>query len=322
MIDRDVLINNNSETARMLRQANTGEVVLANSTLPYEAHRRISEKLVEVTTRELVGVQDLTSAGLTYDLGNVGVTVLTWEQLSDMNQAQRSMDLETEPQRDRPTFGLQNVNIPIISKQWHIKWRTLQASINAGRNLDTISLTLAGRKVSENIERLLFNGDTSLGILGYTSTGNNHNTYATSGQAWTTGGTTNVQRIRHLIAIAETIRNDGYNGPYMLYMSNNLWSQLWEDYSSAKGDNTLRDRILALPFISDIRVTRELPDSRLLMVQMSDDVIEMAMAQDITNIEFSNNLPGVDMYVYACMTPVVKWTLENQSGICYANVGT
>src|SRR5690606_13350708 len=117
--------------------------------------------VVEVARKRLVGVGALLSAGLRYGLSNpLGTTQIEWEQVSDMNDASISMSGVTDGQKDRVTYTLKSLPIPIVHKEFDINARVLAASRNRGDSLDTTQAEVAARKVAEMNESILFNGAT------------------------------------------------------------------------------------------------------------------------------------------------------------------
>jgi len=79
-------------------------------------------------------------------------------------------------------------------------------------------------------------------------------------------GTNGDATIADVLALRQMLIDNRHFGPYMLYV-NSQWSQYLDtDYSTTKQSPTLRQRILALPDIQDIRTLDFLPHTNFHMV--------------------------------------------------------
>src|SRR5512133_1799070 len=77
--------------------------LVSNATLRREEWMALDAAIQPVARQRLVGVNDLTSRGLVYNLGNpMGTTVLEWHDVTDSMEAIMSMDGVSRAQGDRP----------------------------------------------------------------------------------------------------------------------------------------------------------------------------------------------------------------------------
>lgn len=269
-----------------------GEKIKINtpSTLQYDEWRDIDEAVRQVATDRLSGITDLISRGLVHNLGSVGQVVSLWDKESDMTPAEANMTGEAKSEGDNINFEYDQVAIPVISKDFKINWRTLEASRKIGESLDTRSVRTATRLVAEKSEDMLFNGISSIsvngaGVYGYTNHPN-RNTVDMSTQ-WTS--ITNYQEIIDDVqAMLSAARADNHFGPFVLYIPGEYEQVLDEDFKS-NSDKTLRQRLLQLSGLSDIRVSDRLANHNVILVQMTSEVVDLAIAQGIVPLQWSTD---------------------------------
>ncbi len=86
-----------------------------NDTLRKDEWLEIDRAVIKIARDRLRGVSDLVAAGLTINLSNgLGTTVFQWEDMSDMTEANVNMEGITEGDRDRVTFDLNSIPLPIV----------------------------------------------------------------------------------------------------------------------------------------------------------------------------------------------------------------
>jgi hypothetical protein len=102
-------------------------------------------------------------------------------------------------------------------------------------------------------------------------------------------------------------------GPFTLYVPKNYWATIQDDYSTAKGDRTFMERILAFVDIEAIRPLDTLADDNVLLVQLTEDVLDMSEAQAVTTIQWEKNPLVTNFRVLAVGGPHIK-SMERQGG--------
>jgi uncharacterized linocin/CFP29 family protein len=288
-----------------------------NALLRKDEWINLDTAIVDVARRNLNGIADLQGAGLTRNLGGLGTLIAEWEQAGDMSPANIDMSAETRGSEDTQGFNIQGVPVPVTHKDYRIDIRRLEASRRLGSSLDVSQSALAARIVSESLEDTLFNGVNIVmqgrSIHGYTTLPNRST--GTLKGPWTNASTRDViADMRNMIAAA---RLQNYFGPFPLYVNNTYWTSLQEDYK-AESDKTIRDRILDFSEISSIRPSSSLASNEIVMIQMTSDVVQLGVAQDITNVEWSEMGGMVAHFkVMAAIVPILKWDANNQSGIIH-----
>lgn len=301
--------------------AANGEIVTNDTTLRKDEQTKMDAKLVQVATTRLFAVQDLRTAGLVVPLGGLGVILSAYERVGEMTDAAINMDGVTQTEKDRLTFDQKYIPIPIIHKDWSINKRQLEASRRNGNQMDTTSIAIATRIVAERIETMLFAGVPTVivdgnNIYGYL-THPDRNTGSLGG-AWTSR--TGAQIIDDVKAGIDALRADNRYGPFTLYVPSAYWTYLQLDYSTSKGENSIIDRIKKLADIKDVRWSPALTGNNIVLVELVEDVVDLAVAQDIIDIEWSTNPMVSQRKVFAAMAPRIKSDKKGQSGVYHGSV--
>lgn len=296
-------------------------VVNAPAALRYDEWKDIDRAVVEVAVDRLVGVNDLISRGLVHNLGSIGQTIALWERSSSMTGATLSMSGPTRSEKDEQQFDYKEVPVPVVHKDFSINLRRLEASRLLGEGVDVTQASVASRIVAEATEDMLFSGST-IKVAGATISGYlthaDRNTVGLTEQ-WTAAGKTGAEILADVQAMLVTLRADRYFGPFTLYIPGAYEGVLDNDFNPATSDTrTVRERILQLEGIQDIRVADRQPNHNVLLVQMTRDVVDMAIAQDIKTVQWQA-MGGMveEFHVMAVWVPRVKSTFDGQSGICH-----
>ncbi len=288
-----------------------------NDLLRKQEWEQLDEALVRVARARLNGIADLRNAGLTRTLRGLGVLIDQFEQVSEFDAATQSMDVITPPTEDTAEFNLVSVPIPITHKGFRISLRQLEASRTIGQPLDTTNVELATRQVVETLESVLFVGSGVIigggTVFGYTTQPDRNTGTLTA--AWTNAALRDI--IADVIDMIAALEADGYFGPYMLYVPQDYWSELREDYK-ADSERTFLERILAIAEITAVNVTDALPANNVVLVQLTRDVVDLSIGQDITTVEWESmgGLLG-RWIVMAAMAPRVKSDFEGKSGVAH-----
>lgn len=298
---------------------------VGNATLRKDEWKLLDEAVIGASKERLRVVADLRGAGLTFNIPNgMGKTVLETETVSDITPATISMDPARDGENDRPEYDLTNLPLPVIHKDFFFSARQVATSRNMGASIDTTTAQLAARRVSEEAEKLVLgvgnNGQFSYGggtIYGLT----NFPSRITRTISAPTGSnqTTTVQQV---LAMRQDSEDAMHYGPWVLYNSP-AWDQyLDDDYSSSKGDNTLRQRLQAINGVNDVRTADYLGSGfTLLLVQQTSDVIREVIGMDITTVQWeTHGGMRLNFKVMAIMVPQLRADFNGNTGIVHGSV--
>jgi uncharacterized linocin/CFP29 family protein len=294
----------------------------ANATLRKDEWIDLDDTIIEAARERLVIVDDLISAGLTYNVGGLGTMIAEWETGSEVTDARISMDGDTVTERDRQEFGLNGVPIPLIHKDWKISERALLASRTRGAALDVTTGQEMARAVARTSEAMIFNG-ASLSTGGYSIPGlttySGRETFTISD--WSASGTTPETILAEILAmVAKLETNARAYGPFNIYIPAAYSAKFYQDFK-ANSDKTLMDRVLEDPRINAVRVADALATGNVSVVEMTSRNIDLAIASDVTNVQWQSGSGMTNMFkTYAAWAPRIKSDFDGRCGILHGSL--
>jgi len=292
-----------------------------NATLRKEEWKILDEAVVMAAKERLRVVADLRAAGLTYNIPNgMAKTILETETVSDITGATISMDPARKSEGDRPEYDLTGLPLPVIHKDFYFNARQIATSRNIGSGIDVTMAQLAARRVSEEAEKLVlgttgtftYGGGTIYGLTNFPSR-ITRSLISPLESEWVPS-----QTVQNILAMRQDSEDAFHYGPWVLYNSP-AWDQyLDDDYSSAKGDNTLRQRIEAINGIQGVRTADYLTGYQLILVQQSTDVIREVIGMDVTTLQWETD-GGMRLHfkVMAILVPQLRADYNGNSGVVH-----
>jgi len=293
-------------------------VPVANATLRKDEWKVIDTAVIQAFKSRLIGVADLISRGLVYNIGDgLGTTVLEYQKMKDVQGATMSMNAASKGRKDRPEFDIAYLPLPIVHKEFSFDIRQLTASRKHGQPLDTTMIEMCARKCADKVEQMLFNGSGTYTFGGGTIYGYldapNRNTGSLT--AWTASASTGATILAQVVAMKQAAIADRCYGPYVLYIPTAYETQLDEDYNSSY-PKSLRQRLLEIEGISDIKVSDQMTAANVVLVQMNTETVRLVQGMGITVVEWSNDGGLTKEYkVMTISVPQVRADSEGRSGI-------
>ncbi len=294
------------------------QVVRVNAaTLRKDEWKQMDESVLFAAQERLVGVADLYSRNLVYRIGNgLGKTVLEYEDISELTAAELTMDAVTPSQRDRLEYTLKYLPLPIVHKDFSYNIRALTASRNGSSPLDTTTAMQASRVVAEKVEDLLFigsgtytyGGGTIYGYLDFPSSNS-----VTLSENWDASGKTGSEILDDVRAMKQASIDAKHYGPWVLYIPTSYETVLDDDFKS-ETDKTIRQRILEVQGITEVKVVDKLTADNAVLVQMTSDVVRMVEGMPLTTVEWQEG--GGFTTNYKVMTIMVPQIRADQNGNC------
>jgi uncharacterized linocin/CFP29 family protein len=283
----------------------------------------IDTAVMDVMRQPLIGIQDLISRGLTRPLGGIGVSVATYEQLSDMTPADISMNVTPRKgENDRVAFTPQSVPVPVISKPFTLDLRTLEASRRNGEGLDVTQARVATLKVREALEDMLFNGSTiqmqNFKVYGYTTAPNRITGTAASfgGGVWSAADGNAHKTITGMIA---ALIQKGFYGPFGVYVSPTPYAVSLGLTGANLTETQLSVIQRTIPDVAFVKRAPRLADGLIVVVQLTADVVDLAIGQDVTPLswqEFGGLMS--EFRVLTAAVPRIKFDANNACGVAVA----
>jgi hypothetical protein len=256
-----------------------------------------------------------------YNIPNA-LSYMTIEHATEgrISPATISMDPVRRSERDRPTREWTRIPIPVLHKDVNFTLRDILVSRRAGRGVDESALGLAAREVAEAAEQLAIGVSGSYSYGGGTIYGaTNHPNRNTVSMTLPTAGAWNPGvLLSEILAMIQLANDDNMFGPFFLYFSRPWRQYLNEDFSAAKGTDTVQERLARNEDIRGVRVLNFLTGYQVLLIQMTSDVIQGAQGMDITTLQWSSE-GGMELHfkVMAIMFPRIKADMDGNSGIVH-----
>lgn len=307
----------------IVQQANgkfgTAPVTNAQALLRYDEWKDVDTAIIEAAQARMVAIADLRSRNLEYNLGSIGVTVSLWQTQGEMTEADISMDTLTRGEKDRPEYNQQSVPVPIVHKDFGFSLRTLEASRRNGAGLDVTTAALAGQVVAETSEKMMFLGANvsveGSKVYGYITHPSRITVDSTANWATATGAQIAGDFAEALAALRE---NKKY-GPYVVYVAANIETALDADFNPGTADTrTIRGRLLEYNRVESIQVADFLPDNNVVIVQLTRDVVDLAIAMDLSTVQWQlMGGMGEEFRTMAVWVPRIKAGPGNAAGIAH-----
>lgn len=309
-----------SVAAELLANNMNPETLRYNSVLGYDDWKIFDDSILKIATLRRGAVQDLISRGLVHNIGNnLGQTVLQYQDASDMEEASLTMDGVTKTPQDRPEFDINLLPLPIL----HIDFSYSSREINASRQavnsipLDTTTAEIATRKVLERAESILVSGASSYKFGGGIIYGYEDFPFSTargfSGSNWLSA-TGEVMLTDTLNCIQDSI-DDRHYGPWILYIPTAYQSQLEADFKS-NSDISIRQRLLKIDGLEDIKVNDFLTANTCVLVQMDSETVRMVQGLPIQMVQWDTDGGfRIQFKVLTVLVPQLRGDQDDRSGI-------
>jgi len=291
-----------------------------NTSLRYDAWKQYDQMVMEEARPRLVGVGDLVSAGLSvnYDLG---VQLALYEKTGGMTPSNISMDGVVPSNKDNVEYASTGVPIPVFRKDFSLTKRNILAGQRNGQpTLSSEHIKQATRTVADDMENMIFNGISleyaGLKVQGYTNF-QGRNTY-TIPISWTNPSATPLKDVLNMVQEA---KDDYYDGPFTLYVPRQYSSVLSDDFSAAKGSDTLKDRLEKIPSIKEVKEAPMLADDNLVLVQLTSNVVDLPVAQNIIPLEQpqTDNMQ-FNFMVYSALAIRIKTDIKGNIGLVHGSL--
>lgn len=291
----------------------------ANATLRKDEWKLLDDAVIAAAKPRLRLVNYLRSQGLQFTIPNgMGKTVLETQRQSDISAATISMEPLRQGEADRPVYDLSALPLPVTHKDFSFSARQIMASRNGGSPLDTTTAALAARRVAESIEQLVlgtlsaytFGGGTIYGIL------NSTEAIAQVLTAPTATGWTGATLVSEVLAMKLKSVNEYHYGPWLLIAGPSWDPYLDDDYSTAKGDNTLRERLAKIEGIAAVLTVDYITDYGIALVQLTPDTIRIIVGLELMTLQWeTEGGMQVNFKVMSIQVPQVRGDFNGNAGI-------
>lgn len=327
----DVRTNKTDEKGRPL--VTTRRVTDNAATLRKDDWVRFDNVLIKAKRQRLRAWADLRNANTFGGFDGYSTPMLENELIDDTGEAFIDMDGLSEPRAAANTYIREGLPLPIIHSSFWFSNRVLAASRKRGTPLSTTQAEQATRRCMEVIERMTIgtllprayktaqNAEyrRTPRIYGYANHPDNVDVTIT---APTAGGWTPKTLVTEVNQAINLLQDDGFDGPFMVYYDKKWSSYMNGDYSDAKGDNTLKDRLEIIDDVSGVRRLNFMAsDYQILIVQMTEDVCRAINGMEFTMVQWDTK--GGEQKNFRVMGIQVPQVRSDTNGRCgIANLTT
>ena len=298
----------------------------AEGLLRHEEWQKLDDAIIEEKATKVTLQDWFITNGLTYTLDNaLGTTELGYEVVSDMHEASVDMEGIGVTENDTVSFDKRYMPTPLIYKDFTISSRKLASSRTKGESLATTQTRLSARKVREKVEDLCIEGSFVFGsgTLQGLTTFDYRMTGGTGENKWTKTGKTGEQIYLDVEAMIDQAIAKEFTGPYVLFINRKYNQILNRDYSTAYKGLTIRERLLMIDGLDEIKVIDRFGDDITVLMQKTSDVgevvlgIPLTVVQEDTNKGFLYNFRVLEMTIprffatKAGAAGIVHWTFTD-----------
>lgn len=297
----------------------------ATATLRKDEWIMLDRAVIAAAKQRLSAFADLRAGGRSFTIPNgMGKTVLEYQKQSDISGASVSMDGIRQADGDRPVYELAGLPLPITHKDFDFSARQTSVSRNGGSPIDTTTAALSAEKVAEEIEKQtigtssLFTSYAGYHIYGYTNFPSRLTKTITSPE---TSGWTPADTVQEVLQMKKQSTDAFHFGPWAVYCGPDWDPYMDDDYSSSKGDLTLRNRIGRINGLSEPKTLDYMTGYDLLLVQQSANVARAVVAMDITTLQWpTQGGMQLNFKVMAILVPQLRADFNSNTGIVHGSV--
>jgi hypothetical protein len=313
--------NESAAWQSILKTNQNGKTINNAGTVHYDDYKDLTTDVVKAREFMNVGIQDLIGNGLT-QASTINKTIV---QYQTMNTFDADVSMNGSNQTENQTTYAENwLPQPIYTSQFFIPWREEGFSY---KQSDGVQESVY--RVNELQDRVLFLG-ADLGVkisgadaplYGY----NNHpDTITSTISDWTLTTEIGLNAIapEAVGLVGELFVGGRVMEPnsVMMYVATDIWSNLQNDYASAKGDRTILERINAISEIGGVKPQKDMPSGTVTLVEMRQRTVQLSVAQmpiAVPHVK-SHQLENGQFTIYSSMVAKIKADRTGKAGIVYA----
>lgn len=294
--------------------------IAAYGTLRRDQWKELDRVVLETAKYRLTGIQDLIDNNLVLPLANpLAVIELETHRIKEAMSAIVSMEPAVRGPKDRPVYDSVFIPIPIVHADFSIGRRPLEASKKWGGNsLETDSVRLATDRVSERLEEMLFGDETYAYARGtiYSYVNFPDRSQVTLVESWETADPEDI--LADVQAMIRMSLDSRHYGPWILYIPPNCATVVDRDYTNENGGMTIRERLLKIESLQDIKMAPLLADDNYLLVEMQPTTVRLIRGMDPTPVQWQTNGGFVNEYkVLAILVPEIRSDAYGRCGIVH-----
>jgi hypothetical protein len=135
---------------------------------------------------------------------------------------------------------------------------------------------------------------------------------------WDASASTGETILADVLAMKQASINDRYFGPWMLYIPT-AYETILDDDFKANSDKSIRQRVMEVSGIIDIKVADFLTANNVIMVQMTSDVVRVVEGLPITTVQWdTDGGMKVNFKVMTITVPQLRADQNDRTGLVHA----
>jgi hypothetical protein len=299
----------------------SGLVVNNSGTLHYDDHKRMLDDVVAARKYLPTAYRALTAVPGVAASMSLFETLAGYQNMNEFN-AKTSMN-GSNRESNQTDYQYAWVPQPIYHLDFHIPWRQGGFSYKQGDGVDeaTMQVELERDKtlILGNSEIVVNVNGVAAPLYGLT---NHPATLTGTISDWTNPANFDgiYSEVVANVGLLFTDRKAGQvPNSILMFAANDVYPVLENDYSSAKGDRTMAERIKAITAIRDIIPSQWLPDGAVLYVEASPQTLRIPTSTDTTVAPWqrTHEMENLKFTVFAASTLQVRADRNNLTGIGY-----
>ncbi|MHC4123661.1 MAG: major capsid protein [Planctomycetota bacterium] len=300
--------------------------IQGNASLRYDDWKAFDDAALRAARTRLVGIQDLIDNNLTFPIANgMGVMILQGTTVNDAGEAILSMDGSTKSKDDAENYENTYLPLPICHADFKLNSRAVEASRRNGHAIDTTGIEQKTRKVNEQLESMLFT-DTTYAFGGgtiYSYLNEPNINELTLSVNWDNASKTPQQIVTEVRNMKQRNINALHFGDCMLYIPTAYETVMDDDYYTGVSDttkagtsDTIRDRILKIDKIKDVKVIDTLPANTVVLAEMSPETVRLVQGLATQVVEWkTGDMMTLYFKIMTIQVPQVRSDQNGKSGI-------
>jgi hypothetical protein len=317
-----------------LQERGINSPVFNAASLPKDAWLYLDRAIMDAVRLELKAWNDLAASSRVGGFNAMATLTYEYQSMNDPGEALKDMDGLSPARTDRPLFDLKSLPLPITHADFWFSEREIAVSRNTGRPLDTTMAKVMARRIAELVEKTVIGveaglayGPTSVSDTRYTGTSKiygytNFPYRVTKTDLNTPTGTNPDAVMTDVLEMVQTMQDNGFNGPWILYHSTAYSRYLNDDYfrsGSTSAVRSVRERIMEIEGIQDIRRLNYLTSGyQMILVQMTPEVAQAIDGMGITTIQWdSRGGFQKNFKIMAIQEPLLRAPYNGVTGIIH-----
>lgn len=232
--------------------------------------------------------------------------------------AKISMDPVSKSERSRSAMEPVQIPVPFIHSDGEWTWRDLAVNRGGRLPLDTTGINAAAQTVAETLEKLSLGLVDSFSFAGGTIYGalNFPQRLTMTVTSPETGGWAGLTLVNQVLDAISRLENNRYYGPYRLYYANPWGLYMDGDYNVNYGGETLRTRLQKIEKLESIQTLDYLEGFTILLVQMTNDVVEGMSGMDLQTVQWEEEGGFVQKFKVLCIKfPRFRYDWNRKTGV-------